>query len=97
MVNLGSIALLSNSKVTTFSGKHLEIINHADIVSVMYKLITSSKNSDDLSIRFDADRNRSRLELTNNKNLKSKYDVRNMLKDVLGFAVHQQKATYVLR
>ena len=36
----------------------------------MYKLITSSKGSDDLSIGFDRDRTRRRNELTNKKILK---------------------------
>ena len=49
LVILGPIALFSNYKLTT-SGKHLEEISHAHIVSLTYKLLTSSKNSDDLSI-----------------------------------------------
>ena len=56
LVNLGPIALFSNYKLTTSSGKHLENIDHAHIVSLMYKLIRSSKGSDDLSIGFDRDR-----------------------------------------
>ena len=35
--NLGPIALFSNFKLTTSSGKHLEDIFHAHIVSLMYK------------------------------------------------------------
>ena len=53
LVNLGPIALFSNYKLTTSSGKHLEHISHAQLVSLMYKLITSSRNSDDLSVGFD--------------------------------------------
>ena len=62
----------------------------------MYKLITSSKNSDDLSIGFDRSRNRIKDELAQNKNVKSKYHVRIMLKDVVGFAELQEKAKYGL-
>ena len=62
----------------------------------MYKLLTSSKGSDDLSIGFDRDRNRRRNELTNNKNIKGKYHVRIYLKDIFGYAEDQQKATYGL-
>ena len=58
LVNLGPIALFSNYKLTTSSGKHLEKISHAHIVSLMYKLLTSSKDSDDLSIGFDRNRGR---------------------------------------
>ena len=53
LVNLGPIALFSIFKLTTSSGKHLEDNNHAHLVSLMHKLITSSKGSDDLSMGFD--------------------------------------------
>ena len=96
LVNLGPIALFSNYKLTTSSGKHLENIDHAHIVSLMYKLLSSSKGSDDLSIGFDRDRTRRRNELTNNKNIKGKYHIRIYLKDVFGFAEYQEKGTYGL-
>ena len=96
LVNLGPVALFSNFKLTTSSGKHLEDISHAHLVSLMYKLITSSKDSIDLSIGFDHSRNRRRDELGLNKNMKGKYHVKIMLKDVFGFAEHQEKATYGL-
>ena len=62
----------------------------------MYKLTTSSRGSDDLSIGFDRDRNRRQRELTNNKPQKGKHHVRNYLKDVFGFAEYQEKGTYRL-
>ena len=62
----------------------------------MYELITTANGCDDLSIGFDRDRDRRRNELTNNKNIKGKYHVRSYLKDVFGFAEHQEKATYGL-
>ena len=96
LVNLGPVALFSNFKLTTSSGKHLEDISHAHLVSLMYKLITSSKDSNDLSIGFDNNRNRRRDELALNKNIKGKYHVKIMLKDIFGFAEHQEKATYGL-
>ena len=70
LVNLGPIALFSNYKLTTSSGKHLEEISHGHIVSLMYKLLTSSKDGDDLSIGFDRNRGRRKNELTNNKSIK---------------------------
>ena len=94
LVNLGPIALFSNFKLTTSSGKHLQDINHAHLVSLMYKLITSSKRSDDLSIGFDRSSARRREEITKNKNLKGKVHLRIMLKDVFGFVEGQEKATY---
>ena len=96
LVNLGPIALFSNYKLTTSSGKHLENIDHAHIVSLMYKLLSSSKGSDDLAIGFDRDRTKRRNELTNNKNIKGKYHLRIYLKDVFGFAEYQEKGTYGL-
>ena len=92
LVNLGPIGLFNNYKLTSL-GKH---IDHAHIVSLMYKLITSSKGSDDLSIGFDRDRNRRQRELSNNKTQKGKYHVRIYLKDVFGFVEYQEKSTYGL-
>ena len=96
LVNLGRIALFSNHKLTTSSGKHLENIDHAHVVSLMYKLLSSSKGSDDLSIGFDRDRTIRRNELTNNKQIKGKYHVKIYLKDVFGFAEYQEKGTFGL-
>ena len=96
LVNLGPISLFSNYKLTTSSGKHLENIDHSLIVLLMYKLLTSSKGSDDLSIGFDRDRGRRQRELTNNKTQKGKYHVRIYLKDIFGFAEYQEKGTYGL-
>ena len=96
LVNLGPIALFSNYKFTTSSGKHLKNIDHAHIASLMYKLLTSSRGSDDLSIVFDRDGNRRQRELTNIKTQKGKFHVRIYLKDVFGFAEYQEKATYGL-
>ena len=96
LVNLGPIALFSNYKLSTISGKHLENIDHAHIVCLIYKLLTSSRGSEDLSIGFDRDRNRRQRELTNNKSQKGKCHMRIYLKDVFGFAEYQEKATYGL-
>ena len=62
----------------------------------MYKLITSSQGSEDLSVGFDRDRNRRQRELSKNKTQKGKYHVRIYLKDVFGFADYQEKGTYGL-
>ena len=50
LINLAITALFSNSRLRTSSGKHQENIDHAHIVSLMYKLLTSSRGSDYLSI-----------------------------------------------
>ena len=96
LVNPGPIALFSNYKLTALSGKHLEDISHAHIVCLMYKLLTMCRSSDDFSIGFDRDRTRRQRELLNNNGIKEKYHVRNHLKDVFGFAEHQENATYGL-
>ena len=83
LVNLGPIALFSNFELTTSSGKHLEDISHAHIVSLKYKLKTSEKSSDNLFIGTDRGRNRRRDELTNNKKLKIKYNLRIRLKGII--------------
>ena len=93
---MGPIALFGNYKLTTSSGKHLEDISRSHIVSLMYKLKPSSKNSDDLSIGFDRSRNRRRDKLAQNKNIKGKYLVRNMFKNAFSFAEGQEKTTYDL-
>ena len=93
LVNLRTIAFFSNYKLTTSSGKHLEDINHAHIVSLMYKLLTSSRGSEDFSIGIDRRRDRRQRELTNNKKIKGKYHVTTYLKDVFGFAEHRETGT----
>ena len=86
LINLGPNALFSNYKLTTNSGKHLENIDHAHIVSLTYKLLSSSRDSDDLSIGFDRSRDRRKRELLNKKTQKGKFHLRIYLKDVFGFA-----------
>ena len=58
LVNLAPIALFSSFKLTTSGGKRLKYISHAQIVSLMYKLKTPSKDSDDFSFLLVFDRNR---------------------------------------
>ena len=55
LVILGPFALFSNYKLTSSLGKLLQDISHAHTVSLMYKLVTSAKDTDDLSIGFDRD------------------------------------------
>ena len=74
----------------------MEDVSHSYIVSLMYKIINSAKDSDDLSIGFDRSRDRRKEELTSNKKLKGMYHVRIMVKDVFGFAEHQEKLLTVL-
>ena len=96
LTNLGAIALFSVYKVVTASSKHLEEVTHAHFVSLIYKIVTSSRDGDDLSFGFDRNRGRRKNELSNNKNIKGKYHTRIYLKDIFGYAEHQEKTTYGL-
>ena len=62
----------------------------------MYKLLTSSKDSNDLCIGFHRHRGIRQREKTNNKNIEGKYHVRSMLKGVFVFAQCQETAIYGL-
>ena len=93
LVNLGTIALFNKYKVTASAVKHLEDVSHVHFVHLLHKLLTSAKDTEKLSIGFDRYFDEMRRELTNNKNLNRRYQVRIMLKDVFGFAEYQEKAT----
>ena len=88
LINLGPIASFSICKLKISSGKHLEEISHAQIVSLIYKLLTSNKDNDDLSIGFDRNCGRRKNDLTNNKNIKGKYHIRIYLTGIFGLAEH---------
>ena len=94
LANLEPVGLFSHYKLTTSSGKYLKDISHADFVPLLYKLLSSAKDTDELSMGFDRNRDRRQLEMTNNKKIKGKYHVGIMLKDIFGFVEHQEKATY---
>ena len=89
------ITLNITFEIKTSAGRHLEDITHAHIVSLLYKLVTSAKDTDGLSIGSDRNRD-GRQKLTNNKNKNEKLHVRFMRKDVFGSAQRQEKHTYGL-
>ena len=62
----------------------------------MYKLLSSSRDSDELSIGFNRSNGVRKNELTNNKSTKGNYHVRIYLKDVFGFADYHDNCTYGL-
>ena len=76
VVNLAPLALFSDCKLTSCKGKHLVDISHAHIVSLIYKLIKTSRDANDLSIGFDRSRNGGGGELAQNKNVKGKYHLK---------------------
>ena len=90
LVNLGPIAVFHI--LTSSIGKEMEAIDNAHVICLMYKLISSSRDSDNLSIGFHRSNEAREKELTNNKTTKGNYHVRNYLKGVFGFAEHQVNA-----
>ena len=95
LVNFGPISLFSEAKLTTSSGKHLEKVDNLHLISLMYKLLTSTKSTSQLMYGFEENLSVRRQELTNNKNEKGTFFVRIKLKDLFGFA-DEEKITYGL-
>ena len=93
MVNFGPVALFSEAKLTTSSGKHLEKVDILHPICVMYKLLTSSQQTSQLMYRFEESTTIRRQELTNNKTEKETFFVRIELRDLFGFD-DQEKITY---
>ena len=52
LVNLGRIALFSKYRLTSSSGKEIQEIHNAHVICLTYKLLSSRRDSDDLSIGF---------------------------------------------
>ena len=102
VVNSGSLALFSEFKLSTSSGKSLESNDHPKFVSLLYKLKNSTSGEKDLSIGFGRGRGRRREELTNRAvdplptNIRGYFNLRKCLKNVFGFSEHQENATYGL-
>ena len=86
LVNFGPIALFSEAKLTTCSGKHLEKNDNLHPICLMYKLLTSSQQTSPLMYGFEESTIIRRQELTNNKAEKGTFFVRINLKDLFGFA-----------
>ena len=95
LVNFGPVALFSEVKLTTSSGKHLEKVDNLHPISLMYKLLTSNQQTSQLMYGFEKSQATRRQELTNNKTEKGTFFVRIKLTDIFGFA-DQEKIIYGL-
>ena len=95
LVNFGPVALFSEAKLTTSSGKHLEKVDNLHPISLMIKLLTSTQQTSQVMYGFEESSTIRRQELTNNKTEKGTFFVRIKLKDLFGFA-DQEKITYGL-
>ena len=72
LINLGPIALFKSFKMETNSGKHLEDTSLVQLVSLLNKLTTSAKDSDDFFFGFHEYREQRKDELALKKSIKSK-------------------------
>ena len=81
----------TNHTLTISSGKENQDFDFAPNISLKYTLITRSRGGDDLSTSFQRRITSHQQELTNNKTTKGKYQSRNYLKEVFGFAQHRKK------
>ena len=52
-VNFGPVALFSEAKLTTSSGKHLENVDNLHPISLMIKLLTSTQQTSQLMYGFE--------------------------------------------
>ena len=66
-INFGTVALFSEAKLTTSSGKHLEKVDNLRIISIMHKLLTSQQQTSEMMNGFEESVAFRRQELTNTK------------------------------
>ena len=85
LVNLGPIALFDKYRLTGSSKKEIDEIDNAHVICLMHKLISSSSDTDILSIGSHRSIEARERELTTNNKTKGIYVVRISLKDVLLF------------
>ena len=95
LVNFGPVALFSEAKLVTSSGKHLEKVDNLHPFCIMYKLLTSKQQTSQLIYGLEDSVTIRRQELTNHKTEKGTFFVRTKLKNLFGFA-DQEKITYGL-
>ena len=95
LVNFGPVALFSEAKLTTSSGKHLEKVDNLHPNSLMIKILTSTQQTSQLMYGFEETSTIRRQELTNNKTEKGTFFVKIKMRDLFGFA-DQEKIFYGL-
>ena len=96
LVNLGPIALTNKYSLTSSFGKEIEEIDKAHAICLLHKLISSSRDSHNLSIGFHRGNGVREKDLTNFKTTKGNYHVIIYSKDLFRFAEHQDNCTYGL-
>ena len=73
LVNFGPVALFSEAKLVTSSGKHLEQVDNLHPIWLMYQLLTSNQQTSQLMYGFEESQATKRLELTTNKTEKGTF------------------------
>ena len=96
LVNRGAITFFNKYRLTSSSGKEIEEIENAHVICLRLNFLSSSRDSDNLSIGYHRSNEAREKELTNKKTTKGKFHVRIYLKGVFGFAEHQDNCTYGL-
>ena len=82
--------------MTSSSGKEIDEIHFAHVISLMYKLISSCRYIDDVSIVSHRSSEVQEGELTNNRTTERKNHVGKYSKDVFCSAENQDNSTYDL-
>ena len=80
LVNVGPVALFINYRLTSSGRKEIEEIDKAHFMCLLYKLVSSSRKRDDLSIGFHRSIEAREKKLTDNKTTKVIYHARIYLK-----------------
>ena len=73
LMTFGPVALFSEAKLTTSSGKHLEEVDKLHTVKLTNKLLTSGQQTSELMYGFEELQATRRLELTTNKTEKGTF------------------------
>ena len=83
--------------MTSSSRKEMDENDNAHVNCLLYKLISGSRDNDDLSIGFQWSIKAREREMTNNKTITGKYHVRIYLNGFFSFAEYHDLCIYVLR
>ena len=96
IVHLGPIALFIKNTLTSSNGKEIEELDNAHVICLIHKLLSSSRDNDDLSFGLHRSNAVRDEDLTDNKTTKGNYHVRIYLNYISGFAEHHNKCSYGL-
>ena len=96
LVNLRPIALSIKYRIKISSGKEIKEIDKAHVICLMHNVLSSSRDSDKLSISFHKNIYVREREVTNNKTTKGNHQVQVYIKVIFGVVEHEDSCTYGL-